>query len=98
MSLIGKLVSELEINAPAEKFYKIFKHQCFHVPNITPKFIQQVEIHDANWDDHDHGSIKTWYYTVGMHKITFFFFFFLLVFIFMTNIEGKKIDLFLSCI
>ncbi|KGN49652.1 MLP-like protein 328 [Cucumis sativus] len=64
MSLIGKLVSELEINAPAEKFYKIFKHQCFHVPNITPKFIQQVEIHDANWDDHDHGSIKTWYYTV----------------------------------
>ncbi|XP_023551289.1 MLP-like protein 329 [Cucurbita pepo subsp. pepo] len=64
MSLVGKLVSELEINAPAEKYYKVFKDQCFHVPKITPKIIQHVEIHDGDWDSHDHGSIKTWHYTV----------------------------------
>ena len=67
MSLVGKLVSELEINIPAEKYYKVFKDQCFHVPKITPKIIQHVEIHDGDWDSHDHGSIKTWHYTVGMH-------------------------------
>ncbi|KAL0540197.1 hypothetical protein IC582_024430 [Cucumis melo] len=64
MSLIGKLVSELEINAAAEKFYEIFKDQCFQVPNITPRCIQQVEIHGTNWDGHGHGSIKSWYYTI----------------------------------
>ncbi|XP_022155179.1 MLP-like protein 328 [Momordica charantia] len=64
MSLVGKLVSELEINAAAEKFYKVFKDQAFHVPNISPNFVQQVEVHEGDWDNHGHGSIKTWKYTV----------------------------------
>lgn len=95
MSLIGKLVSELEINAAAEKFYEIFKDQCFHVPKITPRCIQQVEIHGTNWDGHGHGSIKSWYYTIGIIKSLLL----LILFYFMTNIEGKEIiDLFHSCI
>ena len=67
MSLSGKLVSELVINGPAERFYKVFREKCFLVPKICPNAIQEVDIHDAEWDNHDHGSIKTWYYTVGMH-------------------------------
>ncbi|KAL4017104.1 hypothetical protein IC575_024778 [Cucumis melo] len=62
MSLCGKLVSELPINASAEKCYKIFKDNCKHMPNITPKFIQQVDVHDGDWDTHGHGSIKIWNY------------------------------------
>lgn len=66
MSLVGKLVSEFEINAPAEKYYKVFKDQTSHVPNISPGVVQQVEVHEGDWETHDHGSIKIWNYTVGM--------------------------------
>ncbi|XP_022150052.1 MLP-like protein 328 [Momordica charantia] len=64
MSLCGKFVSELEINAPAEKYYKIFKDQAFHVPNISPNIIQQIQVHEGDWDSHGHGSIKIWNYTI----------------------------------
>ncbi|XP_022150050.1 MLP-like protein 328 [Momordica charantia] len=64
MSLVGKLVSELEINAPAEKYYKLFKDEAFHVPKVSPKIIQQVEVHEGDWDTHGHGSIKIWKYSV----------------------------------
>ncbi|XP_022155164.1 MLP-like protein 329 [Momordica charantia] len=72
MSLAGKIVSELEINAPAEKYYKVFKDQCFHVPNISPKFIQQVDVHEGDWDSHDHGSIKIWNYTTADGEVGVF--------------------------
>ncbi|XP_038892957.1 MLP-like protein 328 [Benincasa hispida] len=62
MSLPGKLVSEVEINASAEKCYKIFKDQLFHFPIISPKFIKQVDVHDGDWDTHGHGSTKSWNY------------------------------------
>ncbi|XP_022155182.1 MLP-like protein 328 [Momordica charantia] len=64
MSLVGKLVSEFEINAPAEKYYKMFKDQCFHIPNITSNHIKQVEVHEGDWDSHCHGSIKIWNYVM----------------------------------
>lgn len=67
MSLVGKLVSELEINASAEKYYKLFKDQAFHMPNVSPKIIQEVEVHEGDWDNHGHGSIKIWKYTVGKY-------------------------------
>ena len=65
MSLAGKLVSEIEINVAAEKYYKVFKDQPFNVPNISPKLVQQVELDEGDWDNHGHGSVKTWKYTVG---------------------------------
>ncbi|XP_023519484.1 MLP-like protein 328 [Cucurbita pepo subsp. pepo] len=64
MSLAGKLVSEIEINVAAEKYYKVFKDQPFNVPNISPKLVQQVELDEGDWDNHGHGSVKTWKYTV----------------------------------
>ena len=68
MSLVGKFVSELEINAPAEKYYEIFKDKVAHIPNISPTLFQNVEVHEGDWDTHGHGSIKVWNYTLGMYK------------------------------
>ncbi|XP_022150029.1 MLP-like protein 328, partial [Momordica charantia] len=40
-----KSVSELEINAPAEKYHEVFNNETFHVPKIFSKIIQEVEVH-----------------------------------------------------
>nr|CAD33533.1 major latex protein homologue [Datisca glomerata] len=62
MVLAGKLEAEIDINAPADKYYRIFKGQAHHVPNISPGIIQEVNVHEGDWDTH--GSIKIWNYTV----------------------------------
>lgn len=64
MSLVGKLVSQIDIKISAEKYYKLFKHQPYHLPNVTSIF-QNVEVPEGDWDNHGHGSIKIWHYTVG---------------------------------
>ncbi|XP_038876398.1 MLP-like protein 328 [Benincasa hispida] len=64
MSLVGKFVSELEINAPAHKYYGVFKDKVSHLPNISPTIFQSVEVHEGDWDTHGHGSIKIWNYTI----------------------------------
>ncbi|XP_008450253.2 MLP-like protein 329 [Cucumis melo] len=64
MGLVGEVVSEIEVNANADKFFHFFKHEIFHTPNISSKFIQQVELHEGDWDIHSHGSIKIWNYTI----------------------------------
>ncbi|CAK9326753.1 unnamed protein product [Citrullus colocynthis] len=63
MPFAGKLASEFLINVAADKLYKIFKHECFNLPTISPKFIKQVRVHEGDWDTHGHGSIKIWNYT-----------------------------------
>ncbi|RXH79188.1 hypothetical protein DVH24_040335 [Malus domestica] len=61
---IGLMVeTEIEIKAPAEKFYNIFKRQAHHVPNISSGSIQGVQVHEGDWETH--GSIKSWNYSVG---------------------------------
>lgn len=64
MSLAGKLVSELELNVSADKYYNVFKDKVCHIPNISD-IINKVEVHEGDWDNHGHGSIKIWNYTVG---------------------------------
>ncbi|CAK9326755.1 unnamed protein product [Citrullus colocynthis] len=64
ISLVGKLVSEIEINASAEKFYKFFKDEAFNIPKISSKIVQQVGVHEGNWDTHSHDSIKISNYTI----------------------------------
>ncbi|ONI31737.1 hypothetical protein PRUPE_1G327400 [Prunus persica] len=61
--LKGKVETEIEIKAPAEKFYNIFNSRAHHVPNISPGSIQGVQVHEGDWKTH--GSIKSWNYTVG---------------------------------
>lgn len=65
MALDGKIVSQFQIKVSAQKFYKILKDLCFHIPTISPKVINQVEIHGGDWDNHGHGSVKIWNYVVG---------------------------------
>ncbi|KAB2620026.1 MLP-like protein 28 [Pyrus ussuriensis x Pyrus communis] len=50
---LRKVENEIEIKAPTEKFYYIFKRQAHHVPNIS----------SGNWETH--GSVKSWNYSVG---------------------------------
>ncbi|CAK9324084.1 unnamed protein product [Citrullus colocynthis] len=64
MSPVGKLVSELELNVSAEKYYKVFKDKVFHIPKICPSIFNKVEVHEGDWDNHGHGSIKIWNYTL----------------------------------
>ncbi|XP_022987080.1 MLP-like protein 34 [Cucurbita maxima] len=64
MSLVGKLESEIEVHAPAHRFYRFFKHEISHVVNVCPKLIQKIKVHNGDWKDHCHGSIKVWNYVV----------------------------------
>ena len=64
MALSGKLEADIEIKASAEKYFKIIKSQCEHLPNISSSNIQGVDLHEGEWDTH--GSVKLWKYTVGM--------------------------------
>ncbi|KAL0540237.1 hypothetical protein IC582_024470 [Cucumis melo] len=64
MSLQGKLESEIEINTPPHRFYKLFKEEIFEIPKACPKLVQKINIHGGDWSKHGHGSIKTWYYTI----------------------------------
>ncbi|KAM7277010.1 hypothetical protein ACFE04_018876 [Oxalis oulophora] len=55
----------LDLKAPAEKLYNIWRKDPHVMPNISPDILQGVEHHDGRWDDYDHGSHKTWNYTHG---------------------------------
>lgn len=68
MSLVGKLESEIEVNAPAHRFYQFFKHEISHVVNVCPNLIKKIKVHNGDWKDHCHGSIKVWNYVVGMYN------------------------------
>lgn len=64
MALVGKLETEVEINTPADKFYKIFASQIMHLlPNVSSDKIQGVELHEGDWETA--GSVKHWDYTLG---------------------------------
>ncbi|KAJ0095788.1 hypothetical protein Patl1_15424 [Pistacia atlantica] len=67
--LTGKVEKEVEIHAPAEKFYKLWKSECFHLPTASPSNIQGVEVHEGDWESA--GSIKIWKYTVEGRAETF---------------------------
>ncbi|XP_031251068.1 MLP-like protein 28 [Pistacia vera] len=64
--LSGKVEKDFEINVPVEKFYKLWKFECFHFPTASPSNIQGVEVHEGDWETGD--SIKIWTYTVGRGK------------------------------
>ncbi|KAL4017088.1 hypothetical protein IC575_024762 [Cucumis melo] len=64
MALVGKLESEIEVNTPPHRFYKLFKEQIADIANISPKLIQKIKHHDGDWSKHGHGSVKVWNYTI----------------------------------
>ncbi|KAL5756538.1 hypothetical protein ACOSP7_020980 [Xanthoceras sorbifolium] len=69
MSLKGKLETEVEIEAPADKLYNFFKGQTYHVSKATPTNVQDVEVHEGDWESH--GSVKLWKYTVEGKQETY---------------------------
>ncbi|KAH7565002.1 hypothetical protein ACOSQ2_021282 [Xanthoceras sorbifolium] len=69
MSLKGKLETQLEIKAPANKFYNFFKGQTYHVSKATPTNVQDIEVHEGDWESH--GSVKLWKYTVEGKQETY---------------------------
>ncbi|XP_044491003.1 MLP-like protein 43 [Mangifera indica] len=69
MAKSGKIEVDLEIQAPAEKYYHIFKIQSHHLPNISSDNLKGVDLHEGEW--HKEGSIKTWKYTVGGREETY---------------------------
>ncbi|KAK2453414.1 MLP protein [Trifolium repens] len=67
MALIGKVESEVEIQAPAAKFYSFYRNQLEHLPNISTH-IHGARVHEGDWETV--GSVKHWEYTIDGKKIS----------------------------
>lgn len=66
MALKYKLVTDIEIKAPANKFYNIFRSQMHLIPNVSSDKIQGVQVHEGDWETV--GPVKHWNYTLGQRK------------------------------
>ncbi|KAL6350831.1 hypothetical protein AAG906_031417 [Vitis piasezkii] len=47
MALTAKVETETEIKAPADKFFKLFRSQAHHLPNICSDKIHKIEVHEG---------------------------------------------------
>ncbi|KAI6686061.1 hypothetical protein NL676_031974 [Syzygium grande] len=64
MGLEGKVEEELEINSPADKFFKRLSPELHHLPDASPDKVQGAEIHEG--DQVTTGSVKLWNYTIAV--------------------------------
>ncbi|XP_026442827.1 major latex protein 15-like [Papaver somniferum] len=62
--IVGKLVIELEVSSPADKFYTIFKHQK-DVPKAIPHLFTDGKVIEG--DASRSGCIKEWNYVLVVH-------------------------------
>ncbi|XP_045803291.1 MLP-like protein 28 [Trifolium pratense] len=67
MALIGKVETEVEIQAPASKFYNFYRKQLEHLPNISTH-IHGARVHEGDWETV--GSVKHYEYTIDGKKIS----------------------------
>ncbi|GAU30870.1 hypothetical protein TSUD_15560 [Trifolium subterraneum] len=67
MALSGKVVSEVEIQTPAAKFYNFYRKKLEHLPNISTH-IHGAKVHEGDWETV--GSVKHWEYTIDGKKIS----------------------------
>uniref|UniRef100_UPI00373FE479 Pathogenesis related 10-10 C155S mutant n=1 Tax=Papaver somniferum TaxID=3469 RepID=UPI00373FE479 len=65
--LVGKLVTQLEVNCDADIFYKIVKHHE-EVPNVIPHFFTGVQV--TKGDGLVSGCIKEWNYVLEGKAMT----------------------------
>ncbi|XP_058745724.1 MLP-like protein 34 [Vicia villosa] len=63
MVLAGKLITELGIKTPAEKFYKLFQSELHEVQNHCER-IHHTKLHEGE-DWHDTETVKHWTYVIG---------------------------------
>ncbi|TKY69290.1 MLP protein 43 [Spatholobus suberectus] len=66
MALSGKVETEIEIQAPAAKFYNIFRKQLHHIPNISTERVHGAKVHEGDWENV--GSVKHWDFTIEGQK------------------------------
>ena len=70
MVLQGKVEADIEITAPADKFYNLFKSEAHHVPKTSQTgSITGVAVHEGDWETE--GSIKIWNYAIEGEVGTF---------------------------
>ncbi|AEE35121.1 MLP-like protein 28 [Arabidopsis thaliana] len=65
-SLVGKLETDVEIKASAEKFHHMFAGKPHHVSKASPGNIQGCDLHEGDWGQV--GSIVFWNYVHGKGK------------------------------
>ena len=61
--LCGKIETDVEIKALAEKFHGMFKHKPHHISNVASHKIQGCDLQEGEWDTV--GSIINWNYFHG---------------------------------
>ncbi|KAK2399523.1 MLP protein [Trifolium repens] len=62
------LRSEVEIQAPAAKYYNVFRKQLEHLPNISTH-VNGAKVHKGDWEENV-GSVKHWELTIDGKKIS----------------------------
>ncbi|KAL5071063.1 hypothetical protein RYX36_021950 [Vicia faba] len=66
MALSGKVETEIEIQAPAHKFYNFFRKKLHDIPNISTETVQEGRVHEGDWENV--GSVTHWEYTLEGKK------------------------------
>ena len=91
MALYGKLETDVEIRASAEKFHEIIHQRPHHMSNICSDKIQGVELHAGEWGKV--GTILYWRYVHGLFiNITYLLSFHFLSFISSIIINQRFVD------
>ncbi|KEH19272.1 putative START-like domain-containing protein [Medicago truncatula] len=62
MVLAGKLITELGIKTPAEKFFKLFASELHEVQNVCER-VHHTKLHEGE-DWHHTDSVKHWTYVI----------------------------------
>jgi len=62
MVLAGKLITELGIKTPADKFYKLFASELHEVQNVCER-VHHTKLHEGE-DWHHTDSVKHWTYVI----------------------------------
>ena len=60
---IGKLETDVEIKASAEKFHEMFRHKPHHLTHASSDKIHGCELHEGEWGQV--GSVIYWNYFHG---------------------------------
>ncbi|XP_058766259.1 uncharacterized protein LOC131639829 [Vicia villosa] len=68
MVLAGKLITELGIKTPAERFYKLFASEL-HEVQVHCERIHHTKLHEGE-DWHDTDTVKHWTYVIDGDKIS----------------------------
>jgi len=60
MTLFGKVETDVEIKASAEKFHEVFSGRPHHISNVSSDKIQGCALHEGDWGKE--GSVIYWDY------------------------------------